>query len=40
MVRMPRVITSNGYDIGFVEAGGGEATPVVFLHGVGSDKSI
>ena len=37
---MPRVITNNGYDIGFEQAGGGEATPVVFLHGVGSDKSV
>jgi len=37
---MPRVITNNGYDIGFVEAGGGHATPIVFLHGVGSDKSV
>src|SRR5437763_13203054 len=37
---MPRVITNNGYDIGYVEAGGGGATPIVFLHGVGSDKSV
>jgi 3-oxoadipate enol-lactonase len=37
---MPRVITNNGYDIGFDEAGGGAATPIVFLHGVGSDKSV
>ena len=37
---MPRVPTSNGYDIGFDEAGGGDATPIVFLHGVGSDKSV
>jgi 3-oxoadipate enol-lactonase len=36
---MPRVITNNGYDIGYVEAGGGSETPIVFLHGVGSDKS-
>jgi len=36
---MPRIITNNGYDIGYVEAGGGNATPIVFLHGVGSDKS-
>ena len=39
MQSMPRVITNNGYDIGFEEAGGGEAMPIVFLHGVGSDKS-
>ena len=37
---MPRVITNNGYGIGFVEAGGGSATPIVFLHGVGSDQSV
>ncbi|MFL6765661.1 MAG: alpha/beta fold hydrolase [Sphingomicrobium sp.] len=37
---MPRVITNNGYDIGYAEAGTGEATPIVFLHGVGSDKSV
>ena len=37
---MPRVITNNGYDIGYIEAGGGEKTPIVFLHGVGSDKSV
>src|SRR6478609_3256559 len=36
---MPRVITNNGYDIGFAERGGGNAVPIVFLHGVGSDKS-
>jgi 3-oxoadipate enol-lactonase len=36
---MPRVITSNGYMIGYDLAGAGEATPIVFLHGVGSDKS-
>src|SRR5579884_1406372 len=40
MRRMPRVITNNGYEIGFVEAGAGDATPIVFLHGVGSDKSV
>jgi 3-oxoadipate enol-lactonase len=37
---MPRVITSNGYMIGYEERGGGEAAPIVFLHGVGSDKSV
>src|SRR5438270_1660812 len=37
---MPRVITNKGYDIGYAEAGGGERTPIVFLHGVGSDKSV
>jgi 3-oxoadipate enol-lactonase len=37
---MPRVITNNGYDIGYAEKGGGNAVPIVFLHGVGSDKSV
>lgn len=37
---MPRIPTSNGYDIGYEEAGGGGPTPIVFLHGVGSDKSV
>jgi 3-oxoadipate enol-lactonase len=37
---MPRVITTNGYEIGYVEAGRGDRTPIVFLHGVGSDKSV
>ncbi|HWC56237.1 MAG TPA: alpha/beta fold hydrolase [Sphingomicrobium sp.] len=37
---MPRVITNNGYEIGYDEAGGGALTPIVFLHGVGSDKSV
>jgi 3-oxoadipate enol-lactonase len=37
---MARVGTSLGYGIGYAEAGGGEATPIVFLHGVGSDKSV
>ena len=37
---MSRVETSQGYSIGFAEAGGGDAVPIVFLHGVGSDKSV
>jgi 3-oxoadipate enol-lactonase len=37
---MPRVPTNNGYDIGYEEAGAGDATPIIFLHGVGSDKSV
>src|SRR3982751_6201595 len=37
---MPRVTTSNGYDIGYAQAGEGERSPIVFLHGVGSDKSV
>ena len=37
---MGRVATNLGYAIGFDEAGGGDAPPIVFLHGVGSDKSV
>jgi 3-oxoadipate enol-lactonase len=37
---MPRVTNSAGYSIGYDEAGSGDATPIVFLHGVGSDKSV
>jgi 3-oxoadipate enol-lactonase len=37
---MPRIPTSNGSEIGYAEAGGGGAIPIVFLHGVGSDKSV
>jgi 3-oxoadipate enol-lactonase len=37
---MARVRTNAGYDIGYAELGGGEKTPIVFLHGVGSDKSV
>jgi len=37
---MGRVATNLGYPIGFDEAGEGSATPIVFLHGVGSDKSV
>jgi 3-oxoadipate enol-lactonase len=33
-------MTNNGYDIGYAESGSGPATPIVFLHGVGSDKSV
>ena len=40
MQPMPRVITNNGYEIGYEQAGGGDATAIVFLHGVGSDKSV
>jgi 3-oxoadipate enol-lactonase len=39
MKHMPRVITNNGYEIGYEQTGTGEAAPIVFLHGVGSDKS-
>jgi 3-oxoadipate enol-lactonase len=37
---MGTVRTSAGTSIGFAEAGGGERTPILFLHGVGSDKSV
>ena len=36
---MAAVTTSIG-PIGFAEAGGGDAVPIVFLHGVGSDKKV
>src|SRR5438034_10335437 len=36
---MSRVTTNNGYMIGYELAGAGQPTPIVFLHGVGSDKS-
>ena len=34
------VLTNAGASLGYEEMGGGEATPIVFLHGVGSDKSV
>lgn len=37
---MPRIQTSGGASLGYTEAGTGDATPIVFLHGVGSDKSV
>ena len=37
---MARVDTPAGIVIGYEEAGAGERTPIVFLHGVGSDKSV
>lgn len=37
---MRRVTTSDERTIGYEEAGGGEKTPILFLHGVGSDKSV
>ncbi|WP_187107848.1 alpha/beta fold hydrolase [Sphingomonas xanthus] len=36
---MASIMTASGR-IGFEEAGGGPATPIIFLHGVGSDKSV
>lgn len=40
MCIMPRIATKHGYRIGYFENGGGDDTPIVFLHGVGSDKSV
>lgn len=37
---MPSVTTATGLGVGFDEQGGGERTPLVLLHGVGSDKSV
>lgn len=37
---MARVQTGAGLAIGYEETGGGTAVPIVFLHGVGSDKSV
>lgn len=37
---MPRVKTSAGISIGYEEVGTGDATSIIFLHGVGSDKSV
>ncbi len=37
---MPCVATNDGNSIGYAESGGGDHTPIVFLHGVGSDKSV
>ena len=37
---MPRVATNNGFSVGYEEAGSGGHLPIVFLHGVGSDKSV
>jgi len=39
-VRMSRIETSLGYSIGYTDSGVGEKMPIVFLHGVGSDKSV
>jgi 3-oxoadipate enol-lactonase len=37
---MPRIRTATGISLGYDEAGEGSHTPIVFLHGVGSDKSV
>jgi 3-oxoadipate enol-lactonase len=39
MTHMGSISTARGR-IGYLEAGEGEATPIIFLHGVGSDKSV
>lgn len=39
MRRMASIATARGR-IGYLEAGGGGETPIIFLHGVGSDKSV
>lgn len=36
---MASIATARGR-IGYLEAGGGGETPIIFLHGVGSDKSV
>ena len=36
---MARITTATGVTIGYEDAGVSDATPIVFLHGVGSDKS-
>jgi len=33
-------MTATGIAIGYEDAGVGDATPIIFLHGVGSDKSV
>ena len=37
---MARIALGDGRSIGFAESGAGERTPITFLHGVGSDKSV
>jgi 3-oxoadipate enol-lactonase len=37
---MGRVATASGSAIGYDEQGGGERTPLILLHGVGSDRSV
>ncbi|MGE5064772.1 MAG: alpha/beta fold hydrolase [Myxococcales bacterium] len=37
---MSRIGTSLGLSIGYADSGVGDKTPIVFLHGVGSDKSV
>ncbi|WP_309660949.1 alpha/beta fold hydrolase [Sphingomonas sp.] len=37
---MARIFTGLGHALGVDEAGSGDAVPILFLHGVGSDKSV
>lgn len=37
---MARITLDDGRSIGLAQSGSGERTPIVFLHGVGSDKSV
>jgi 3-oxoadipate enol-lactonase len=37
---MARIEISSGSSIGYNEAGEGDRTPIVFLHGVGSDRTV
>src|SRR4029450_2995253 len=39
MQAMASIATARGR-IGYLEAGGGDATPIVFLHGFGSEKAV
>lgn len=39
MAAMASIVTARGR-IGYSESGSGDQTPIVFLHGVGSDKSV
>ena len=35
-----RVSISADFNLGVLDAGGGDKLPIIFLHGVGSDKSV
>ena len=37
---MARIRAANGLTVGYTDSGMGTATPIVFLHGVGSDRSV
>jgi 3-oxoadipate enol-lactonase len=37
---MARITAASGVTIGYEDVGAGDATPILFLHGVGSDKSV